>query len=202
MLYLKTISCLPGKENHLMRTFVLIIMCGLLMLSGCTRVISEQSRQLVDTDAKFMQIRETPEKYIGKHVMVGGRIAAVKNGNDGSQLEIVQFELMESGAPEESFVSSGRFLATTPQFLDTLIFKKGMLITLVGEIKGEKIQRLDEMEYAYPVIAMREWYLWKGSDWDRETYYMMQPPLYDPYYYGYGIEPYWFRPYGPPLRPR
>lgn len=185
-----------------MRALILIVIAGCLALQGCTRVISEQSRKLVDTDAKFMQVRESPETYIGKHIMLGGRIARVKNSQEGSQLEIVQFELTDSGVPEESFVSSGRFLATSTDYLDSTIFRKGMLITLVGEIKGKKIQRLDEMEYAYPLVALREWHLWKGSDWERGSYYLTQPPLYDPYYYGYGFEPYWYRPYGPPLRPR
>lgn len=183
-----------------MRTLILIITSVSLLLPGCTRVISEQSRKLVDTEAKFMQVREDPDKFIGKHIMLGGRIAGVKNTREGSQLEIVQFELTDSGVPEESFVSSGRFLAMTSEYLDATIFRKGMLVTLVGEIKGKKVQRIDEMDYVYPLVAMREWYLWKGSDWERGGYYPPPSPMYDPYYYGYGFEPYWFRPYGPPFR--
>lgn len=185
-----------------MRTLLLTLLLLSVMITGCIRAISEPSRKLVDTEANFLQVREDPDKFIGKHIMLGGRIAGVKNSREGTSIEIVQFDLAESGAPIDTFISSGRFLATTSDFLDTMIFRKGMRITLVGEIKGKKIQRLDEMEYIYPVVAMREWYLWPGSDWEKSGYYPPQPPVYDPYYYGYGFEPYWFRPFGPPYRLR
>ncbi|HZV81979.1 MAG TPA: Slp family lipoprotein [Geobacteraceae bacterium] len=181
-----------------MRKLILIIILLSLMTPSCTRVISEQSRRMVDTEANFMQVRENADKFIGKHIMLGGRIAGVKNSPAGTSIEIVQFDLTDSGEPVDSFISAGRFLATSSDFLDALIYRKGMLITLVGEIKGTTMQRIDEMEYLYPVIAMREWYLWPGSDWEKSGYYPSQPPMYDPYYYGYGFEPYWFRPYGPP----
>lgn len=171
-----------------------------LMLTGCTTIISEGSRKLVDTDADFAQLKGSPERYIGKHVMLGGRIASVKNSMEGSQIEIVQFDLTSSGRPEETFISNGRFLAKSSDYLDSMIFKRGMLITLVGEIKGKIIQRLDDMDYPYLVVSLREWYLWPESGWDRGEAYPFPPPVYSPYYYGYGFEPYWYRPYGPIIR--
>ena len=175
-----------------MRKLILVIFLLSLIIPGCTRVISEQSRRMVDTNADFLQVRDNLDKFIGKHIMLGGRIAGVKNSPEGTVIEIVQFDLTDNGAPIDSFISAGRFLATSSDFLDAMIFRKGMLITLVGEIKGRRTQRLDEMEYIYPVIAMREWYLWPGSDWEKSGYYPPQAPMYDPYYYGYGFEPYWF----------
>lgn len=171
-----------------------------LLLSGCTTIISEGSRKLVDTDADFAQLKGYPERYTGKHIMLGGKIASVKNSMEGSQIEIVQFDLTSSGRPEETFISNGRFLATSSEYLDTMIFRRGMLITLVGEIKGKKIQRLDDMDYIYPVVALREWHLWPESSWDRGEAYPVPPPPYYPYYYGYGFEPYWYRPYDPIIR--
>lgn len=185
-----------------MRPLTMIIMSTVLLLHGCTTIISEQSRKLVDTDAPFTRIRETPDSFIGRHVMLGGRIAGVKNTPEGGQIEVVQFDLSWSGYPEDKFVSFGRFLATSTQFLDKMIFREGMLITLVGEVKGKTKQRLDEMEYIYPVVAMREWYLWRDSAWEKSAYFPPPSPMYDPYYYGYGFEPYWFRPIAPPFRQR
>lgn len=183
-----------------MRTLVWFILAMALMLQGCSTIISEQSRKLVDTDATFLQIRESPDLFIGKHVMLGGRIAGVKNAPEGTQIEVVQFDLTWNGYPKGKFISSGRFLATSTEFLDRMIFREGMLITLVGEIKGKTKLRLDEMEYIYPVIAMREWYLWRDSEWDNRSYLPPSAPPYNPYYYGYGFEPYWFRPVSPPYR--
>lgn len=185
-----------------MRHLLMIILSTTLLLQGCTTIISEQSRRLVDTEAQFSEVRESPDRFIGKHIMLGGRIAGVKNTPEGTQVEVVQFDLTWNGYPEDKFISYGRFLATSSEFLDKMIFREGMLITLVGEIKGKTKQRLDEMEYIYPVIAMREWHLWKDSEWDNSSYLPPPSPVYNPYYYGYGFEPYWFRPISPPYRQR
>ena len=172
-----------------------LLAVSVLMLSGCASVISEQSRKLVDPNIQFGQLREKPDAYVGKYVMVGGRIVTVKNTKEGGVLEVVQFHLDSSGMPQATDQTGGRFLATSTDFLDNAVFKPGRLITLVGEVKGKKTMPLDQIEYTYPVIAMREYYLWTETDYDRDYFY---PPLpyYDPYYFGYGA-PYWMRPYEP-----
>lgn len=183
-----------------MRLLLLTVITATLLCSGCATVISEQSRRLVDTDAHFSKIRATPETYIGKHVLIGGRIAAVRNSQGGAQLEIVQFELDYSGAPENSFRSHGRFIATASEYLDPLIYSRGMLITLVGEIKGKQTQRLDDMDYTYPLIAMREWHLWPENDQGGAYRFPPYAPQYNPYNYGYGHEPFLPRPFNPLYR--
>ena len=183
-----------------MKNFVHIAFATVMLLAGCTTIISEQSRKLVDTDVAFSRLRENPESYIGKHVMLGGRIAGVRNSIESFQIEVVQFDLTPRGLPEDTFISHGRFLATNSEFMDPMIFQRGMMITLVGEIKGKKILRLDDMDYAYPVVAIREMYLWNSQDFDR-AYCYPQPP-YDPYYFGYGYEPFLPRNFGPIIRSR
>jgi outer membrane lipoprotein len=183
---------------------LLLMLLGLILtLSGCTTIISEQSLKLINTDASFKTLKEAPENYIGKNILLGGRIANIRNSADGAQIEIVQFELTSQSYPEDTFLSYGRFLATNSSYMDPLIFKRGMLITLVGELKGKKTQRLDDMDYTYPVISMREWYLWPGSGSDSvcNTY---PTPLhqYDPNNFGFGYEPFLPRSSSPSSVPR
>lgn len=181
-----------------MRRVIVAALTLMVALSGCTRVISKEALQSVDPTVSFAKLRENPDQFIGKHVLLGGRIAAARNTKEGGQLEIVQFNLDDSGMPEDTFVSRGRFLAVSSEFLDTMIYKPGRLITLVGEVKGKKTLPLDEVDYTYPVVAIRELYLWKSEEYERSFYYL--PPYYDPYYYGFGYEPFWYRPYGPVIR--
>jgi len=179
-----------------MRSFIPIIIVAALSLSGCTAVISEQTRKLINTDASFKSLKESPENYIGKNIMLGGRIANIKNSSDGAQIEIVQFDLTSRNYPEETFLSYGRFLATDSSYMDPLIFRRGMLITLVGEVTGKKTMRLEEMDYTYPVISIREWYLWPGSGSERGcNTYPITLPQYDPYNFGFGYEPFLQRPF-------
>lgn len=172
-------------------------------ISGCTPVISDQSRKLINTEASFKTIKESPDGYIGKNIMVGGRLADTRNSADGAQLEIVQFDLTSQSYPEETFISYGRFLATNSSYMDPLIFRRGMLITLVGELKGKKTQRLDDMDYSYPLISLREWYLWPGSGPERGCNTYPTPlPQYDPKNFGFGYEPFLPRSSSPPSVPR
>lgn len=185
-----------------MRRLTLLLISLAILSTGCVTVISEQSRKLVDTDAPFKVIKQAPEAYIGKHLLLGGRIANVRNSAEGAQLEIVQFDLSSRGYPEETFISHGRFLALNSSYMDPLVYRRGMLITLVGEIKGKKTMRLDDLDYTYPVLAMREWHIWRGSDLERGYVYPAPQPVYDPYSYGFGVEPFLQRPYSPVLVPR
>lgn len=178
-----------------MRALSALTLLSILLTSGCTAVISEQSRKLIDSTSSFSEIKQAPENYIGKHVMLGGRIVKANNSNDGARIEIVQFDLTSNSYPEDTFLSYGRFIATSSSYLDPLIFRQGMLVTLVGEIKGKKVMRLDDMDYTYPLILMKEWYLWPGSDPARGcTAYPQMLPQYDPYNFGFGYEPFLQRP--------
>jgi len=181
-----------------MRTLLLCLYLTLIFTAGCSTVISEQSRKLVDSTAPVKEIKIAPEKFIGKHLLLGGRIVKATNSSDGAWIELVQFDLTGSNYPDDTFLSYGRFLATSSSFMDPLIFRQGMLMTLVGEVKGKKTLRLDDMDYTYPVLVMREWYLWPGSGSERAGSYPETLPQYDPYNYGFGYEPFLQRPYNLP----
>lgn len=185
-----------------MRVLVLALLTTALCYGGCTPIISDKSRKLVDTDAPFSAIRATPEAYIGKHLLTGGRIASVRNSQNGAELEIVQFELDSCGMPLNTFRSYGRFIASTTEYLEPMLYRLGMQLTLVGEIKGKQTRKLDDMDYTYPVLVMREWHLWQGSE--QNSGYQFPPPLpqYNPYNYGYGYEPFLPRPFNPVHLPR
>jgi len=170
-----------------------------ILLSGCATVISEESRKMVDTTVQFAALKESPHNYIGKNIMVGGRIIGAKNTKEGAVVEIMQLDLTANGYPDSATQSTGRFLATSIEFLETSLFKRGRLITLVGEIKGRKIIPLDDIEYSYPVIAIREYYLWKDPDYDKDLFYPMLP-YYSPEHSGSAADPYWTRPTEPTIK--
>jgi outer membrane lipoprotein len=178
-------------RRRLMKTIFLAF--ALLLLTGCAHVFSDRTNSLVDQNLSFAQLKKDPNAFIGKFVKVGGIIASTKNTRQGSLVEIVQFKLGSDDIPDESSASGGRFLATTPNYLDSMIYKPGRLVALVGEVKGIRTMPLDEIEYTYPVIAISEIHVWNKS----ELYQYPPPYYYDPFYnpfWWYG-PPYWY-PYG------
>jgi outer membrane lipoprotein len=158
-----------------------------LFLAGCAHVISEESRNLVDPTVQFQNLRANPDSFVGKYVMLGGTIAGVQNSKEGSQLEVVQSPLASDDLPEEvSHSSGGRFLATTSRFLDPIVYKMGRRVTVVGQVQGKKTLPIDQIEYTYPIISLREIHVWSKSE--------LEPPQYPPP--GYYNDPFWFG--GPP----
>lgn len=186
-----------------MKTVLAVMLLGVAFFAGCaTPVISEKTRSLVDSRLTFAQLKQNPEAFVGKYVMLGGVIAGVKNTKEGSQLEIMQVKLDDSGMPEDVFHTEGRFLALSHDFLDGMIYKPGRLVTLVGEVNGKKVQPLDEVDYTYPVLMIKEIHIWKRYENENGYPYPVPGPYYnyDPYYYGYWPGPYWYRPLGPIYR--
>jgi len=181
-----------------MRKLIFTAVAAMFLLSGCAQVISEEMMKTVDMGISFEKLRENPDSLLGKRVLLGGTIAAARNTKDGGELEIVQFNLERNGVPEDTFHSAGRFIAVSTDFLDPLIYQPGRMATLVGEVKGKKVMPLDEVDYTYPVVAIREIHLWKPIE-DTKGYPYPTPGFYnyDPYYWGYTPGPYWYRPPGP-----
>jgi outer membrane lipoprotein len=171
---------------------ILMLCMSLLLFSGCTHVISEGSRKLVDPSLTMERLRAEAGAVQGRYAMLGGVIAGAKNTKEGTRLEVVQFKLDSSGYPVESVQSAGRFLATSNGFLDTMIYRPGRLVTIVGEVRGRMTLPLDEIEYSYPVIAIKESYVWVTGDTER--CFAPSPYYYGPYYWGYDLPPYWNHP--------
>ena len=139
-----------------------------LMAAGCTHPISEESMKLVENSVGLRQVRENPDAFTGRNILVGGVIARVANDASGGEMEVVQFPLTGRELPDRSALSEGRFLAKMETFVDPVVYMPGMLVTLVGEVKGSKTRELQNVEYRYPVIAVREIHLWQPNELPQE----------------------------------
>jgi outer membrane lipoprotein len=174
---------------------IVLLCASFLLFAGCAHVISEESRNLVDPTIHFQSLLANPDAFVGKYVMLGGTIAGVQNSKESSQLEVVQSPLDSDEMPEAaSHSSGGRFLATASRFLDPMVYKMGRRVTVVGQVEGKKTLPIDQVEYAYPIITIREIYVWSKSELEQPQY---PPPgyYYDPFWFG--GHPYWWyrRPY-------
>jgi len=161
---------------------IIILLLAISLLGGCAHVISKESLALVDPAIPFTMLKEQPGKYMGKFVLLGGVIAAVRNNNDGGELEIVQYQLDSRGRPVNATMSAGRFLARSDKFLDPMVFLPGLCVSLVGRIDGEKTLPLDGIAYRYPVISVKEIRLLKP---DQDSSYPGFP--YPVFHFGIGI---------------
>lgn len=158
----------------------LIFAVTTLLLAACTQIISDESLRLVDRDLSFAELRREPERYNGRHLLLGGTIVDVRNRNNGSELELVQLKTDESGEIIDTASSGGRFLALSSSFLDPAIYRPGLLVSLVGEVSGKRIMILDEVNYTYPMLIISEIHIWKPEE-------LRAPPTF---HFGVGVGTY------------
>ena len=162
------------------------ILCLLLLsifvfLPGCAHVISKDVRAEVDPTLSFRQVLQDPNSFKGKTVLWGGEIIQTTNQKDGSTLiETLERPLGRQGEPDQTSPSEGRFLVLSEKYMDSYIYRRGKRITVAGEILGEKTKPLGEMDYHYPLISIKQIYLWPVYDYVPSPYY--------PYYY---YDPWW-----------
>ena len=147
-----------------MRKLLIAVLPMVFLVTGCAHQISENSRALADRTIAFAKLRENPDAYRGKYIVLGGVIAAVKDVQEGTQLEVVQYELDSREMPDETSVSGGRFLAITPDILEISKCRPGTVVSLAGEIAGKKTQTLQGTEYSYPIVNIRELHFVKVRD--------------------------------------
>jgi outer membrane lipoprotein len=149
---------------------------------SCAYPISSELRNEVSEGITFPMVLQNPTAYAGKIVLWGGQILEMVNYKEGSDIIVLDTPLDYQERPEAARYSRGRFIARSPTFLDPAIYRKGKKITLAGEIVGKETKPLGKVEYAYPVVLVKQLHLW-------------EPRYYGPYYY-----PYWGWPYYGPYR--
>jgi outer membrane lipoprotein len=147
-----------------MRLFFLIV-AALTCVAGCARPISRPSLNLADPSVSFADLRQNPESYRDRFLLLGGAIAAVRGlTGGGSDLEMVQFPTDRVGRITATNTSDGRFIARDVIFRDPAIYRAGRLMTLVGKVEGVQKGHLGDVDYSYPVLTVIELHLWPEDE--------------------------------------
>lgn len=149
---------------------ILIIVC--LFMASCAPVISKQVREQVRPDITFTAVHNDPESYKGQVIVLSGVILETENMKNGTQLQILQRPAGFRGKPKNVDETGGRFLALDSRYLDAHVFSKGRSVTIAGEVLGKKVLPLGQIEYRYPLISVKEIYLWPAEKtYPNRSYY-------------------------------
>ena len=155
------------------------------VFSGCAYPISKQMRQQVDPSVSLLDIFIAPETHVGKKVILGGVIVAVRNSKEGSEIEVIQKDLDSSGYPRNVDRSLGRFLFRKSGFLEPQIYKKGRKITGAGAVLGVQAGKVGEADYSFPVIDGEELRLLEVYEYYYDPYPYYWGGYWGPYYPGF-----------------
>jgi len=129
-----------------------------MLVVGCATGISQQSRSKVTYMGTFSELQKTPDAY-------------VRVSSTSSELTVLQLALGKSGRPANLDQSEGRFLVRSEQFLDPATYQKGMLLTVVGILKGSRIRAIGSLGYVYPIVEAIEIKLWPKGIQTQPTFH-------------------------------
>lgn len=155
-------------------TYSILFQSMLLVLfsfmTGCAPVISKQVREQVRPDVTFRAILNDPESYKGQMIVLSGIVVETENTKEGTLLKVLQRPAGFHGKPKDVDETGGRFLALDSRYLDADVFTQGRAVTIAGLVQGKRILPLDETEYIYPLVYVKELYLWPDERSYRSSY--------------------------------
>ncbi len=142
----------------------------LLVAVGCASSpvgIPETLESHLDKNLTFTDVLTSPESYKGRLILLGGEILKAKRLKEGTQVELLQLPLNKDQEPTTDLKQSqGRMFVLHPGSLDPATLTPGMLVTFVGEVSGSIIEKMDEVDYRYPTLTVKHWYIWSPATLD------------------------------------
>lgn len=178
----------PGKLSG-----TWLLMASLLAACAYDPALPRTLEPQIDQSLTFDILRESPATYRGHLIVVGGEVLRAKRLKEGTRIEILEIPLEDNQAPGlNRMASRGRFLALQQTFLDPATVPAGTRVTIVGEVTGATTLPLDETDYTYPTLEIKNIKVWPKA----EGYPYWYVPYAGPSYWG----PYWHPYRGPPWR--
>ncbi len=129
-----------------------------LTLNACGPMAREM-RNPPSRGPNYPSVAENPSAYTGANVVWGGTILETRAIPGGSELVIEQTPLKFEERPNPN-VSRGMFLAKTKEKISPEEYGKGRLVSVAGVIVGEERRTFRAEEYVYPVVKVRDMYVW------------------------------------------
>lgn len=162
----------------------MLVPAVLIVISGCAGVISKPVIQQVNQQAELAAVVAAPGTYTGDMVLWSGRIIATEPLKEGTLIEILHKPSDFNQRPEQSDRTQGRFLALNTGYLDPAIYETGREVTIAGRFNEMRTRPLGEIDYTYPLVAVKEIYLWPQRE--KEVYLRDDRwPYRWPYHRGY-----------------
>ncbi|MBM4120279.1 MAG: hypothetical protein FJ248_05190 [Nitrospira sp.] len=162
------------------------------LLAGCAGnpVVPAALAAQLDKTLTFTLLRQSADSYRGHLIVLGGEVLSAKRLKDGTRIEVLEIPLEGSLEPgPDRTMSEGRFVAIQTEFLDPATLPPGTRLTVVGEVTGSAVDKLDETDYTFPVLEIKALRVWprREESYARTPYYYYPPSYYwRPYYHTFG----------------
>ena len=120
-----------GRLSISLAVYILLF----LLLGGftaCAPSISKKVREEAGEAVPLEALLKRTDGYKGRVVIVGGYILGTANDTDGSRITVLQAPLDSQNRPKSSDLSEGRFMISSSEFLDPVVYSKERRIPLAA----------------------------------------------------------------------
>ena len=117
--------------------------------------------------AQPFQVAQSPEQFAHRQVIWGGRIVAVNNLADHSEVEMLAYPLDSSQRPKANDSGNGRFIAVMPGYVESLDYPAGALMTLSGQLNGTRAGRVGQADYVFPLVQVNQSHVWTADEMNK-----------------------------------
>jgi len=130
-----------------------------LLLPACSG--SMQSRPVMGDRAITPQLAVQEITKLGALVVEwGGVIVETHNLETSSEIQIIAYPLQDNGKPDLDEPPGGRFIAVSPDYVESADYRKGRSITLSGALLGIRQGKVGLADYEFPLLQPNEMQLW------------------------------------------
>jgi outer membrane lipoprotein len=136
---------------------------ALLALAACAPAPIYKPAADAVTAAPF-QVAQSPEQFAHRQVIWGGRIVAVNNLADHSEVEMLAYPLDSSQRPKANDSGNGRFIAVMPGYVEPLDYPAGALMTISGSLSGSRAGQVGQANYTFPLVQVNQSHVWTADE--------------------------------------
>lgn len=140
-----------------------------LLLTGCASSPLETGEDSVTPFGPAHVL--SGEASIGERVIWGGRIAAVRNLTDYTEVTVVSYPLDRADRPRLGAEPGVRFLLHQPGFLEPVQYRPGRYLSVLGRIQGLDRTPVGDYSLELPVLEAEQIHLWPAdiNQWQSRT---------------------------------
>lgn len=141
-----------------------LLLAGVLALAACAPAPIYKADAAAFVAATPEQVATAPDNFRDTQVVWGGRVVALRNFADHSEIEVLAYPLDSSQRPRLGQPSTGRFIAIMPGFVEPMNFPDGSLVTLRGTPVGTRGGNVGQAPYTFAVVRGAAVHRWTAAE--------------------------------------
>lgn len=150
------IPALITMHHLLLRAVVFVLACT--GLAACATPAFKNAGNAVPVAPSDVQY--SPDRFTGSEVVWGGRIVALNNHDQTTEVEVIGYPLDRDQQPMPDAATVGRFIIVLPGLVESTDYPVDRHLSVYGIVSGTRLVNVDEREYLYPLLSAREVNVW------------------------------------------